>query len=152
MATEMSSVSESLRAALIKDFKAFFRQPDIAGLETIDRIYTQDVEFHDPIHSLHGRLAVKNYLRSLYSTTRDIRFEYLEEQVSDNNATIVWHMRFRHPRLNGGQEVQVRGVTVVRFTDRIYYHEDFYDLSAMLYQHIPVLGSVVRFINRRLAS
>jgi hypothetical protein len=46
----------------------------------------------------------------------------------------------------------VRGVTLIRFTDRIYYHEDFFDLGAMLYQHVPVLGSVIRYLNNRMSA
>lgn len=38
----------------------------------------------------------------------------------------------------------------IRFTDRIFYHEDFYDLGAMIYQHVPVLGRIIRFINQRI--
>ena len=152
MATDMNSVSENLRAALLNDFKDFYRKPGLAALESIDRIYTQDVEFRDPIHAIHGRLGVKNYLRGLYTSSDDMSFEYLDEQVSDNTATIVWQMTFCHKKLAGGKPVQVRGITLIRFTDRIYYHEDFFDVGAMLYQHVPVLGSVVRYINNRLSA
>jgi hypothetical protein len=64
----------------------------------------------------------------------------------------MWQMTFSHPRLRRGKALKVRGMTLIRFTDRIYYHEDFYDLGAMLYQHIPLLGTAVRHINRRLSS
>lgn len=150
MATEMHSISDNLRTVLMNDFKDFYRSPAVATLENIQRVYTQDVEFRDPAHALHGRLAVKNYLRSLYTNTKYIRFEYLEEQIAENTATIIWQMSFSHSRLNGGEPVEVRGVTLIRFTDRVYYHEDFFDLGAMLYQHVPVLGNVIRYINRRL--
>lgn len=152
MASEMSSVSENLRTALIGDFKDFYRHPDIAGLEGIDRIYTQDVEFHDPVHTINGRLALKNYLRGMYEGAREMSFNYLEEQISEHTATITWVMRFSHRSLNGGKPIDVKGVTVIHFTDRIYYHEDFYDLGAMLYRHIPVLGALIRFINKRLSA
>lgn len=152
MATNMTSISDSLRTALLNDFKAFYRQPAVATLDNIDRIYTQDIEFRDPVHVIHGRLGVKNYLRSLYASTSDMRFEYLEEQVGANSATIVWQMNFSHPKLKGGKPVEVRGITMIRFTDKIYYHEDFFDLGAMLYQHVPVLGSLVRYVNQRLSA
>jgi hypothetical protein len=152
MATEMNSVSENLRAALLNDFKDFYRQPDLAALENIDRIYTQDIEFRDPVHAIHGRLGVKNYLRGLYANTSTMNFVYLDEQVSENMATIVWNMTFAHNKLKGGKPIEVRGITQIRFTDRIYYHEDFFDLGAMLYQNVPVLGSVIRYINKRLSA
>lgn len=152
MATDMHSVSENLRAVLLNDFKDFYRYAGATALESIDRIYTQDVEFRDPIHTIHGRLGVKNYLRGLYASCDNMSFEYLDEQVTDHTATIVWLMMFTHKKLNGGKPVQVRGITLIRFTDRIYYHEDFFDTGAMIYQHVPVMGSLVRYINNRLSA
>lgn len=35
---------------------------------------------------------------------------------------------------------------------RITHHEDFYDMGAMIYQHVPVLGWAVKKINSRLVS
>lgn len=152
MASEMNSVSENLRAALINDFKDFYRRPDIAGLEGIDRIYTQDVEFRDPVHAINGRLALKNYLRGMYEGASDMSFSYQDEQVAEHKATITWVMRFSHGSLKRGKPIDVKGITLIHFTDRVYYHEDFYDLGAMLYQHVPVLGSLIRFVNRRLSA
>lgn len=152
MASEMNSVSENLKVALINDFKDFYRRPSIAELENIDRIYTQDVEFRDPVHTINGRLALKTYLRGLYAGAREMGFTYLEEQIGENTASITWNMRFSHKRLNKGHPIDVKGVTLVRFTDRVYYHEDYYDLGAMLYQHVPVLGGLIRWINKRLAA
>jgi hypothetical protein len=104
------------------------------------------------VHSIHGRLALKNYLKILYTDTPDIQFTYLDDQIAENAATITWRMRFSHKRLNGGGAIELKGVTIIRFTDRIYFHEDYYDLGAMVYQHIPMLGALIRHINRRLST
>lgn len=134
---------------LLQDFKAFYQEANIPSLERMDRIYTQDVEFHDPLHTILGILALKSYIKNLYTKSSHIEFEYTDEQYSENSATIAWYMKFSHPSLAGGKMIKLRGITQIRFTDRIYYHEDFYDLGAMLYQHIPVLGAITRFVNSR---
>jgi hypothetical protein len=152
MASEMNSVSANLRSSLIKDLKDFYRDPNVVNLDGIDRLYTQDVEFHDPVHSIHGRLALKNYLKKLFTDNSDIQFTYLDDLISENSATITWQMRFSHKRLNKGRAIDLKGVTLIRFTERIYFHEDYYDLGAMLYQHIPVIGFLIRLVNRRLSA
>ena len=137
---------------LLNDLKVFFNNPGDLTMDIIDRIYTQDVEFRDPVHAIHGRLALKNYLRGLYASAGLVHFDYQDEQIGANSATITWIMTYSHPSLKGGKPVDVRGISMLRFTDKIYYHEDFYDLGAMVYQHVPVLGTVVRHINQRLAA
>jgi hypothetical protein len=152
MATHKSSLSDAPASPLVNDLKAFYNNAGAATMDIIDRIYTQDVEFRDPVHTIHGRLGLKNYLRNLYTSASSVHFDYQDEQISANSASITWLMTYSHPKLNGGKPVDVRGISTLRFTDKIYYHEDFYDMGAMVYQHVPVLGAVVRHINQRLAA
>ncbi len=150
MARDVLTVTQGLRRTLLDDFKAFYSNASADSLDGLEKVYTQDIEFRDPIHAIMGLLALKTYLRGLYKNSSEISFEYLDEQLAENGATITWNMRFRHKRLNSGKPVNVRGITQLYFTDRVYYQEDFYDLGAMLYQHVPVLGRVIRFLNARL--
>ncbi|MGM0631851.1 MAG: nuclear transport factor 2 family protein [Pseudomonadota bacterium] len=151
MATEGQTDCSALRRALLRDFKDFYSsgKPD---MDALARLYTEDVEFCDPVHTLHGRLALRRYLCDLYANATSVRFEYTEEHVTEDGASIAWWMRMVHPRLARGQEIQVRGMTMVRFSDRIFYQEDFYDLGHLLYQHIPLLGRIIRYINGRLSG
>lgn len=142
--------AENSKQLLLNSFKAFYQNSGELHLEQIDALYTQDIEFRDPLHTILGILALKCYMKNLYANSRDIRFEYKDELSGENWATITWLMHFRHPSLAGGELISVRGITQIRFTDRIFYHEDFYDLGAMIYQHVPVLGRIIHFINQRI--
>ena len=135
---------------LLQDFKAFYQEANNSNIERMDRLYTQDVEFRDPLHTILGILALKGYVKNLYASSDYIQFEYTDEQRGENSATITWNMKFSNSALAGGKVITLRGITQIRFTDRIYYQEDFYDLGAMLYQHIPVLGAIIRFVNSRV--
>jgi len=145
---ESIHMPEKRKNTLLQDFKAFYQDANISNLERMDRLYTQDVEFHDPLHTILGILALKSYIKNLYAKATCIEFEFTDEQRSENSAMIAWYMKISHPSLAGGKLIKLRGITQIRYTDRIYYHEDFYDLGAMLYQNIPVLGAVVRLVNR----
>lgn len=148
---EIIPLSDPRRKSLLQDFKAFYLEPSPASLEKLDRLYTQDIEFRDPLHAIHGILAFKSYLKGVYAGPRDIRFEYLDEHCCEHWASINWIASYRHGSLAGGRTLALRGTTQLRFTDRIYYQEDFFDVGAMVYQHLPVLGPVVRYINRRIS-
>jgi hypothetical protein len=138
------------KTTLLHDFKDFYQQANSSNLERMDRIYTQDVEFRDPLHSILGILALKSHIKNLHAKSNYVEFEYTDEQCSENSATIGWYMKLNHSARAGGKTIKLRGITQIRFTNRIYYHEDFYDLGAMFYQQIPVLGAIVRFVNSRV--
>jgi hypothetical protein len=44
------------------------------------------------------------------------------------------------------------GISQVRFgpDGRVIFHQDYFDAAAFLYEKIPVLGSEIRFIKKRI--
>ena len=63
-------------------------------------------------------------------------------------------MTFSHPRLAAGQPVRVEGAPRLEFddADKVCLHRDYFDLGAMLYEQLPLLGALVRTIKGRLGS
>jgi hypothetical protein len=46
----------------------------------------------------------------------------------------------------------LNGVTELRFTDgKVQSHYDHYDLGAMLYEHLPVMGSLIKLVKSKVA-
>ena len=138
--------------ALMANFKRFYEQFSVDALRQLDEIYTQDIEFIDPVHRIEGLLGVKSYLRKMARNLSHYRIEYLDTVVNEESAWVKWNMYFAHPGLNGGNIICVRGMSHLRFTSKVYYHEDCYDLGALLYEHVPVLGAVLRSLKKRMAK
>tara|TARA_R110001606_G_scaffold251264_1_gene399278 strand:+ start:1460 stop:1888 length:429 start_codon:yes stop_codon:yes gene_type:complete len=136
---------------LIERFKAFYLDVKHPKLDKIDEVYTEDVLFKDPVHELRGAENLHAYLSEMCVNVHSGRFEYLDQILSENTAYIKWNMHFKHPKL-GNKTITVRGVSQVQFNERIYFHEDVYDLGQLIYEHVPLLGSVVKGLKKRLAN
>lgn len=135
---------------LIKAFKGFYQHFDQADFTHIDRLYSPDVVFKDPVHEVRGLVHVQDYMVSISTGLQECRFEYHDELISTASAYIKWVMHYRHPRL-GRHTIDVKGITHLRFNERVYFHEDIYDLGAMLYEHIPLLGFVTRKLKHHIS-
>ena len=129
---------------VIERFKASYRDMASMDLATLDELYADNILFKDPVHELKGIAAVRNYFADMMADVQECRFEFLDQQLAENTAYIKWNMHFRHPRLAAGQLLSVRGVSQLHFNERIHYHEDVYDMGAMLYEHIPLFGGLIR--------
>ena len=136
---------------LIEQFKNCFRDLNRTDLSQLSDIYANDVVFKDPVHEIRGLVDLEDYLTALCADIIDCRFEYLDEVISEHSAYIKWVMHFKHPKL-GNKLISVRGVSHVQFSDKVDFQEDFYDMGAMLYEQLPVLGNVTRWLKLRLAS
>ena len=61
-------------------------------------------------------------------------------------------MNYAHPKLAGGKDIVVDGATDLMFEEKIIYHRDYIDMGQMLYEQIPVLGSIIRYIKKKAIS
>ncbi len=137
---------------LIEQFKESYRDMAVMKLDALGDLYDDKILFKDPVHEVKGLPALRDYFSSIMSDVRECRFEFLDQLVVEKAAYIKWNMHFRHPGLSSGRLLTVRGMSQLQFDERILYHEDVYDMGAMVYEHIPVVGGLTRWLKRRLAD
>lgn len=127
---------------------------DLAGVDMsiIADIYSDDIEFVDPAHSIYGIQALVSYFNNMMKELTYCRFDIREVHELEGSATLCWTMTLSHPKLKRGKLIAVEGMTLVRFGNKIDYHRDYFDLGAMLYEHVPLLGRAVKFLKKGLAS
>ena len=148
----MSTVPDIVSSKLILNLKRHFEEFSVDSLSDLDAIYTQDIEFLDPVHKVEGILSLKHYLKKMAENLTHYKISYIDQLVGDNTAYLTWEMEYANSKLGGGEILTIRGITHLKFTKRIYYHEDCYDLGALVYEHVPVLGGITRSLKSRLAD
>jgi hypothetical protein len=136
---------------IVERFKDYFRTLHESDLSQLRELYSDRIVFKDPIHEIRGLVELEDYFTSMCADLSDCRFEYLDELSKDSVAYVKWMMHFKHPKL-GNRLISVRGVSHLQISDKIDFHEDFYDMGAMLYEQLPLLGNVTRWLKLRLAS
>lgn len=137
---------------LLDRFKQAYADMLRMDLASLDSLYTDDVVFLDPVRQVKGLAALQDYFVCTLENVEECRFEFLDQLSSERTAYLKWNMHFRHPRLAGGARLTVRGMSQLQFGERVYFHEDSYDLGQMIYQHVPLVGGLTRWLKGRLAS
>lgn len=122
------------------------------NLDVLREIYAPNIHFQDPGHQLNGINALVSYFEHLFSNVTHCRFEIEQVMEQESEALVRWQMRFAHPKLNGGHTICVPGMSHLRFSEQIDFHRDYFDLGAMLYEHIPIMGTLVKTLKRRLSQ
>jgi hypothetical protein len=135
-------------------FLTTFNRLDKHNLSLLETMYHPDICFEDPAHSLNGLPALKDYFASLYENVRSIGFTFISRMQSGDQAFVTWTMQMSHPRLAKGRPVSIKGCSCLTFSPdgRVIGHRDFFDLGAMIYEHLPLLGGLIRTVKKRLGS
>lgn len=139
---------------VISAFCEFYRCLSLQDIEKLDSIYSPAIEFTDPVHRVSGLDSLEIYFRALCQDNIDYTFDIHEVLIDSHQgkAFLRWTMHYQHPKLASNQPLSLKGGTFLRFNDLIDYHEDYYDMGAMIYEHVPVIGWAVRSIKRRLGG
>ena len=136
----------------LRQFAHTFATLDKHNLHLLGSLYSEDIAFADPLHEVQGLPALRRYFADLYSNVSQLDFDFHGfDTVAEGEGYLRWTMRYRHPRLRGGAEIAVEGCSHLLWRERVYQHRDYFDAGALLYEHLPVLGSVIAWLKRRLA-
>ena len=135
-------------------FLETFQQVDGDNLNLLKRIYAPTISFIDPIHAVAGIEKLMDYYAQLYLNAISLDFSFNNKMHAGNAAYVQWSLLLAHAKLNHGKTIALAGTSYLQFDqdDLVVLHRDYFDLGAMLYEHIPVLGSLVKSIKRRLGS
>lgn len=124
-----------------------------SNLSELSELYTPDVTFVDPIHEIKGLDALTEYFEHLYENMLECEFSVFERFHNGSDAAIYWQMKYSHKKINRGRLVKVEGHSHLKFIEgKVHYHRDYYDLGELLYEQLPLIGSVVKTIKSKASS
>lgn len=116
----------------------------------VESLYTTDVHFEDPSHAIQGKAALIRYFGKMFRKLHQCSFKFHSTIADGSNVCLTWTMFFNHPKLSGGETIRVEGASYLKTRNgKIYYHRDYFDLGAMLYEHLPVVGIIVQKSKQR---
>jgi hypothetical protein len=124
-------------------------------------IYGRDVVFIDPITTHKGLADVQHYFSNLLTQADSCKFDIATIATCSGVYGSGYEAPFTHVAnwtmtltLKKGQKViTLDGTTQLKVeNDIITYHKDYYDLGEMVYEHIPVLGFVIKKIKKSMSS
>jgi len=136
----------------VQDVMSLYTEFDASKAELLRQLYADEVVFTDPIHQVAGIGDLENYFKHISQGLSFCEFEFFDTCAVDDCAWLKWVMRFSHPRLGAKKVISISGATELKRHKKIYSHTDFYDLGAMLYEHVPILGQVTKVLKQRLAN
>ena len=76
------------------------------------------------------------------------------ETIADaSGAMLVWDLRYRAKGGRSARTERIHGASHLKFAGdgRIAYHRDYWDAAGELYERLPVVGALMRFLKRRIA-
>lgn len=133
--------------------KEFFENLNSTTMHLVDAFYDEDIVFCDPMVEIRGRRDMKAYYARLYKNVESISWIFSDEIKEGDRLTLTWRMILKAKNFNKNRPVHLDGISVIKFggaKGKAIYHRDYFDMGAFVYETIPILGSVIRFIKKAM--
>jgi hypothetical protein len=99
-----------------------------------------------------NREEIRQHFVKTSKTMTTYSLEIEDTVKAEQGYYVRWTMKFSAPKLAGGEELVSIGMSHVIFDSdgKVLLHQDFWDATTGLFEHIPVLGGGIRMVKKRL--
>jgi ketosteroid isomerase-like protein len=132
----------------------FFEALTAADVKRIGEFYRGDARFKDPFNEVQGPAAIARVFDHMYVALHEPRFVVRDIVAEGDQCFLTWDFLFRFKRFSPTQAQCVRGGSHIVFGDdgRIALHRDYWDAAEELYEKLPAVGALMRWLKRRANS
>lgn len=140
--------------AAMRRFEAFFGPLTEASVRSgVGDTYASDLWFNDTLKTITDRDHLQRYMTETAHNVAYCRAKVDTWSLTREGEVLArWTMTIRFKRFARGRDTESMGISLLRLDDhgRVAFQQDFWNAADGLFQHVPVLGWMIRAIKRRV--
>ena len=146
----MQVVERALNEPDVQRIVAFFEQLTPQDLPRLAEIYSADARFKDPFNEVQGVAAIQRIFKHMFASLDAPRFVIRDTIVDGDQCFLSWDFSFRMKRFNRDAQL-ICGASHLKLgaDGRILLHRDYWDAAEELYEKLPLLGALMRWLKSR---
>ena len=140
--------------ARVAGISRYFESIAPESLKELSDWYATEARFKDPFNDVRGVPAITRIFEHMFHSLHEPRFVVTRQVVDGPHAFLVWEFRFRFKRFDTITEQVVHGGSHLTLTQAglISEHRDYWDAAEELYEKLPVLGGLMRWLRKRAVT
>lgn len=125
-----------------------------ATVGALKNLYSPNARFKDPFNDVKGGAEIERIFQHMYVALDHPRFVIIEQIVEGAQAFLTWEFRFKFKRFDTQTEQVILGTThlVLDAQGLICLHRDYWDAAEELYEKLPWVGGLMRWLKKRANS
>ncbi len=140
--------------AAVQRMVDFFEHITPETVADLQQIYAPGARFKDPFNDVSGLPDIQRIFSHMFVALEQPRFVVLDRVIQGSQCFLTWEFRFRFKRFSTDTDQVILGATHVMFDDagRVARHRDYWDAAEELYEKLPVVGGLMRWLKKRANS
>lgn len=140
----MSSLKEA-----VQNLHHHYEHVELNTIDSLMACYAENATFRDPFQEVHTRQEIRAIFIKMYDQLAEPKFIIKSSLSENNSAFFMWEFHFCFKRWNKSPK-SFTGVSFLKFDEQflVCNHQDFWDPAAGIYEHLPVIGALIRSLKR----
>lgn len=154
MKAPQDTVAPGEYQAAVARVVAFFETLSPDSVNALADHYAADARFKDPFNDVTGIAAIRGIFAHMFATLNKPRFVVTGQVLQGDQCFLTWEFHFAFRRFNAGQAQVVLGASHLKFSPQglVTLHRDYWDAAEELYEKLPLVGGLMRWLKRRANS
>jgi len=134
----------------LNDYVSLFESMKIDDLAVLGNFFTSNAHFKDPFNEVHGLDKIHHIFEHMFTTLDNPSFRVDEALLTDDIAYIKWQFNAHLKK----KSMTLVGISRVVFNEQglVSEHIDYWDASEQFYMKLPIIGALLRFIQRQVSA
>lgn len=117
-------------------------------------LYGAQARFVDPFNDVVGLAAIESIFAHMFVALEAPRFVVIERIVQGQQCFLTWEFHFRFRSFQRDTPQTICGGSHLVFSQEglITLHRDYWDAAAELYEKLPIVGGLMRWLKKRANS
>ena len=131
---------------------AYFESITEATLPQLRNFYAPDAYFKDPFNEVRDVASIEHIFAEMFVSLLEPRFVVHSKVEQGDQAFLTWDFNFRIKKYKPHVAQTIRGSSHLKFDEqgRVCYHRDYWDAAEELYEKLPIVGVLMRFLKKRV--
>ena len=126
-----------------------------SNIDGLCALCAETVRFKDPFNDVRGKAALSRIFEHMFETLNKPKFIVEDITTVETRAYLKWRFTFKPKARSKGEAAvwEITGMSGVSFNSDglVTEHVDYWDAAEQFYEKLPVIGSMLRLVRRKLS-
>ena len=150
----MPLLTQEKTQAAIDALVPFYENLRPDDVDRFDIFYRHDACFRDPFNQVSSIQGIKRIFSHMFTQVNDPAFRVTKVISGEGDAILFWTFHFRFKGMACKTAQSLEGVSHLAFDDQglVTLHRDYWDAAEELYGRLPVIGTLMRGLQRMIRA
>ena len=132
----------------------YFENLTPASVGQLKQYYAAQARFKDPFNDVSGLPAITGIFEHMFVALIGPRFVVTQHICQGEQCFLTWEFRFQFRNYQIGTEQVILGASHLVFDalGLVVLHRDYWDAAEELYEKLPLVGGLMRWLKRRASA